>query len=265
MSIAFPAVVLFMYALPGIIFRRAMTIESPNEKPALTDEIAQGAVYACIGHGIWIWLSTVVGKKVDLDAALMHATGQYGKDLSGFTPAIHAITDHVWWVIGYFVSLNALAFVLGLLVRKIRLGELAPSWTFEWFRGDRLAAIRFQEWSGINPAADVVAIPILSAVVEVGGVGYMYVGIVDSIGWNADGSPERFVLKHARMRRLDASGAGLGDSWEELGDTFIISASAMKAFSFKNVGIAEDVASSAHPSNSRNDSEAGGEGVNSKA
>ena len=87
--------------------------------------------------------------------------------------------------------------------------------------------------------------PLLSTVVELGGVAYLFVGCLEEIHWADDGHPDRFVLSGVIRRPLaddedpEAAvkqlGGDAGDEEEEdgrfysiLGDKFIIRATEAK-------------------------------------
>jgi hypothetical protein len=206
MSVAFPALVLFMYVLPGIVFRRsASTAGQFRRQRSVADEFAQGVVIACIGHAIWIWISDRYGKPVDLKSAIMSVIGQYGKDSTDdLNHSISAITDNVWWVLGYFVSLNGFAMATGRFIRWAQLRNWKPFQAAGWF-DDEPAAERFREWSGIlvTSSKNQALVPLLATVVELGKTAYLFVGILDDIHWAEGGSPDRFVLVAAIRRQLE--------------------------------------------------------------
>jgi hypothetical protein len=245
MSVAFPALVLFMYVLPGIIFRRSVSTAGQfRQHRSVADELAQGVVLACVGHALWISISNCFGRPVDLQAAVMSAVGQYGKDSVGLDSSIRALTENVWWVLWYFISLNGFAFGLGRLIRWARDRNWRPLKAFDSF-DDEPGAERFKEWSGIlvDRSADQTIVPLLSTVVELGGVAHLFVGCLEEIHWSDDGHPDRFVLSGV-IRRLLADDEDPevaveqlgGDAEEEedgrfysiLGDKFIIRATEAK-------------------------------------
>lgn len=120
MNIAYTALVLFIYILPGIVFRKSMSTAGQfRQQRSLADELAQSVLFAAVGHVVWIPLSDAVsaglfgGPKVDIAAALEHAMGQFGKDSAQLGPAIAAVADHLVAVVLYFGTLNAAMFAVG--------------------------------------------------------------------------------------------------------------------------------------------------------
>jgi hypothetical protein len=244
MSVAFPALVIFMCVLPGIVFRRSVSTAGQfRQRRSVADELALGVVIACVGHAIWIGISSRFGKPVDLNAAMMSAMGQYGKDSASLDSSIRAVTENVWWVVGYFASLNIFALLLGWTIRWARDRNWRPLKAFDWF-DDEPGAERFKEWSGIlvDRSADEAIVPLLSTIIELGKAAYLFVGILEEIHWSESGHPDRFVLSGVIRRSLDAdedqteaAEEPAADGPEEdgrfyaiLGDKFIIRASEAK-------------------------------------
>jgi len=256
MSVAFPALALFMYVLPGIVFRRSISTAGQfRRQRSVADEFASGVVLACVGHWLWIWLSNNYGEPVDLKSAMQNAIGQYGKDSADLDRSIKAVTEHVGWVIAYFVSLNIFALGLGSAIRWARLRDWKPFLPFSWF-DDEPGAERFREWSGVlpTPSEGETFVPLLATVVELGGTAYLFIGVLDDIHWAEGGSPDRFILSGAIRRRLeddenpaeavqgDGQEAEEGDDesryYSILGDNLIIRASEAKTLNIliRNAG-----------------------------
>ena len=115
MNLAFSAVVIFLYVLPGIIVRRSGSLAGRfRRERQVAEEVAESFLWAAIIHGValpvcWM-LSPVSGVTPDLSAALALAAGGYhddgGKSLS-------AVTEYPFSVLLYFLSVWLLGYLAG--------------------------------------------------------------------------------------------------------------------------------------------------------
>lgn len=134
MNVAFPALVLVFYVLPGIILRRGWSHTKQVASKSFVDDIALGILWACMLHAIWIGIAYLLSTPVDVKSALMHGIGQYGKDSQYLNHAIDAVQNNIWQIVLYFLSINGVAFLLGWLAHSLRKRHnVRQLGALEWF------------------------------------------------------------------------------------------------------------------------------------
>lgn len=205
-----------------------------RQQRSLADEMAQSVLYAIIGHAIWIAVFNHLFHfpQADLDAALMHAVGQYGPNAAHFDVATDALTSNFWSVVAYFGTLNAFAVAFGSLIRFGREQEWKGFGLFDWLLDDEPSDKRFQEWSNfLEPDQEGVEIVrILATVINLGSTPYLFVGKLEKPYFGLDGNPDRFILSGVMRRPLRPGEGGNAEILnsegfhEILGDNFVIRA-----------------------------------------
>ncbi len=222
MDVAFPALLIFLIVLPGIICRYAYrkgTWISPVYLTSISEEIAYGIVLAAALHLLWGWGLSWFGVAIDLEAVLFFLTGV--EHTSG-ERAIRAITFAPERIFLYFLGLNALAIGVGFglhaIVRRLRLDLRFRSLRFrnEWYylfrQEDPIMEIieaRQWKWGGrelkdwLTFYRSIQGYTYVSAVVEQGGIAYIYWGYLHKFYFDKAGALDRIVLTHAKRRRLD--------------------------------------------------------------
>jgi hypothetical protein len=136
MNLAFPALLIFILVLPGVIYRYSYARgpwgwASPVSIRTISDELAYSVMVAVGLHAVWTTLASCLGYEVDYLALLAFLTGNFGKDSQLFGSSVLAFSDHKVAVAAYFVSLAAAAGGIGVgahaAVRKLGL-DLRTSW-----------------------------------------------------------------------------------------------------------------------------------------
>ena len=211
MNIAFPALLILLLVLPGVIVRyaylRGTFANSPFRFSSLTDEIAYGVLWAFLLHVVWGCVVSLLGGRIDLESALSLLLGSFDKDQSRFTPAVRSLTDHPIRIALYFGGLYLASFLAGMgahiLVRKERL-DLQYRWlrfSNEWHYLLSGEVLRFAD----NPdqTEDTVLGVYLSAVLKQGDKTYLYRGIVGDYFFTKTGELDRIVLREVQRREME--------------------------------------------------------------
>jgi hypothetical protein len=241
MSIAYQALVIFLFLLPGLLYRRAASTAGKFRKQrSLADELALGMLAALVAHFIGIGLFTGIGHlcgvRIALDSAMMHAMGDFGPDSEELRPAIRAVTDYPVYVLVYFIAVCGGSAAAGVLVKWCRDKKWKHAAFLDWFENEP-AAERFRQWSRAlgSPDESKLSTALLATVIELGGAAYLYVGFLKEVRWSEDGEPEFFVLADEVIRRpfneesdrLEGD-RGANRFYEVVGTSFTIRASEAK-------------------------------------
>jgi hypothetical protein len=122
MSFTFPAVVVFILSLPGILFRfgyRSGLREKSIVLSSLTEEVAWGISVALIIHIIAVLLLPYIPGT--LPASLPVVLGLVGGNNSGpeFYDALANVSDHDIRISIYLLTTSAFGFILGFLLYKL--------------------------------------------------------------------------------------------------------------------------------------------------
>jgi hypothetical protein len=151
-NLAFPAVLFFLLALPGIVAVRAYfvgTKDSPTVRSSLPDQLAWGIPVAALFHVIWMPLGSWIGAWCDVPAihlptVLRLLAGSHALDDS----VVRIATAHPLASFLYFFSITVGAFVAGLgahqVIRRFGLDHRYAFFRFDspWFyllSGERAA------------------------------------------------------------------------------------------------------------------------------
>jgi hypothetical protein len=208
MNLAFPALLIFILVLPGVIYRYSYARgpwgwASPVSIRTISDELAYSVMVAVGLHAVWTTLASCLGYEVDYLALLAFLTGNFGKDSQLFGSSVLAFSDHKVAVAAYFVSLAAAAGGIGVgahaAVRKLGL-DLRTS----WFRFENTwHYLLTGELLGFDVAIASVDLPdgvYVSAVVEQGKECHLYWGFLSDFTFDTAGSLERLLLRGAHHR-----------------------------------------------------------------
>lgn len=251
MSFAFPALLIVLLVLPGVLLRYAYLrgswgANSPFVPSGLSDEIASGLVFAILLHIGWGTLLGFFGVRIDLKSVLVLLTGGYGRDQQLLLPAIRSATDYPHYVAFYFAGLYLISLSCGMVahtvVRRWRLDRKYPPLRF---RNDWHYLFTGETPELLNDPRTVDFVYI-STIVKAGDHTFLYHGILSDYFFGSDGSLDRIVLVSASRRQLsedrrpeEQEGAGTSDSvrfYSVLGNYFVIRYSEMQtlniAYSF---------------------------------
>jgi hypothetical protein len=222
MDIAFPALLIFLIVLPGIVCRyvyRKGTWTSPVYLTSISEEIAYGVLLAAALHLGWGWILARFGVVVDLEAVLFFLTAS---DPDYASAAVRAATEAPGRLLLYFLGINGLAGAVGFglhaLVRRNRFDlrfrtlRFRNEWYYLFRQEDPIMEIieaRQWKWGGaamrdwLRFYRSIQGYTYISAVVEQGGVAYIYWGYLHKFYFDRAGTLDRIVLTHVKRRRLE--------------------------------------------------------------
>jgi len=131
MNIAFPALVIFLIVMPGVIFRRARFGNLPlRQKQPIAEEIGLSVVFAGLIQVLWLLLSNSLsgwtGVEVNLRAVLVLSSGHEGEGENSYDAAIKSVAENPLWISLYFGSLYAIAYISGFVARYLGKGLVRP-------------------------------------------------------------------------------------------------------------------------------------------
>ncbi|HZP66746.1 MAG TPA: DUF6338 family protein [Rudaea sp.] len=211
MNFAFPALLVFILVLPGVILRYTFARggwgwTSPTSLRRISDELAYGVVFSIPLHACALLAVGIIGFHPDLRLLFAFLTGHFGKDDELFEPSVSAIAQHYLAVSAYFLLLYASAALLGYFahaaVRRSGLDRRTRLFRFDnyWYYMLRGEVAAFRE--GIFPADSVPDGVYLSTVVTHGSGSYLYRGIVEDFTFDADGALDTIAIVDAHRRAL---------------------------------------------------------------
>lgn len=216
MGLAFPALIVLLILLPGVLlnyaYRRGFFRKTPVTLGPIRNEIGPGIVWALALHATFLpFLSWGFGWLPDpqLVLGLVHEGGNLvPKPASG-----RAVVVQLFW---YLIGTNALALIAGWLahgfVRWWKL-DLRYDWLRfgnEWFYIFSGEARIFQQpqpdrdVSSIHEflSSDDVDLVFVSVVVEQGDRPVLYWGVLADYFFDPDGMLEKIILQEAQRRNL---------------------------------------------------------------
>ena len=215
MNFAFPALLVFLLALPGIVFRYnyargGWTWTSPTSLRRLSDEFAFGLILSIFIHASALSIVAALGFSPDIRAVILFLTGHFGKDDRFLDDSVAAIGDHYVAVSAYFLSVYAFAAVAGYvahqIVRKCKLDLSHRFFRFDnyWYYMLTGEVALFAENRADNEASETAKPSgvYLSAVVTHGSASYLYRGIVVDWTFDAEGRLDTVAITDARRRDL---------------------------------------------------------------
>ena len=210
MNIAFPALLIFLLLLPGILYRYSYARgpwgwENPTSIRTVSDEIAYSAIVAVGFHVSWMLAASTLGFRVDLASLFAFLSGNFGKDSVLLQPSVRAITEHRAAVLSYFLSLYASVAALGYGAHAlVRWRQFDLRWSMLRFENDWYYRLR-GEVLGFGENEPSLHLPdgvYASAVVEQGTETYLYWGILEDWALDGEGDLDRLYLTVAHRRRL---------------------------------------------------------------
>ena len=217
MNIAFPALFVFILALPGIILRssyREWAWKIPVYQLPLAENIVWSAFSAALLHAVWCGLAELLGYRVNFADVLILLTGGFGLAQQFLAQRLSAIAAHPCAIASYFLSLNIAAASFGLIAHHF---VRANEWDlkFKFLRFDNFwyyaldAKVPYfaenrEEYNYLpdNRAERPVAIVIVSCVVNHGSSSFVYYGFPADYDFDQSGKLERLVLESVTYQEL---------------------------------------------------------------
>lgn len=199
MNLAFPALLVFLLAIPGFIFNIGFyqTENTPLKYISLTSKTIVCSAFAVSLHALWLYLAThFFHFTVNTHLVLTLISGI---EDAQFSSAISSITTHEVLVsFTYLISLYIASYLLAITLRKmIRFLRLER---FDFCRIDSPWYYLFTGYDWKDGKPDGVRI---AAVAEIAGKGYLYIGWLDKFYLDNSGNVDRFVLTGAMRRKIE--------------------------------------------------------------
>jgi hypothetical protein len=220
MNIAFPALVVFLLALPGIIFNYAAherELLSPVYRLPLSDEIAQSAVFAAVLNILWCWLITWAGYEIVFEDVLILLTGGSGLPPLELSNRYAAIARHPDRIASYFLGLYLASALVGLMtggvIRRFHLDlrfkflRIDNPWHYmlngeqPLFQENRKAYAEMWEIDEKELKRENITVS-LSCVVTHGSHSFVYEGIPFDYHLDRSGNLERIILEFVTYQKL---------------------------------------------------------------
>ncbi|HEY7482711.1 MAG TPA: hypothetical protein VH680_19520 [Gemmatimonadales bacterium] len=210
MNFAFPALLVFLLVLPGIILRYSYARgpwgwASPTSMRRVSEELAYGVAFALVLHAVWLALVRWLGFQPDVAAMVLMLLGNFGAESQYLGQVLDSVAGYYPGIAGYLVSLYSAAAVAGNLghraVRRLRLDHLTKTFRFDnyWYYMLTGEVLDFRENAEDGREVDGVY---CSAVVDHASGSYLYRGIVSDFTFDRDGALDTIVLMDAHRRRL---------------------------------------------------------------
>ena len=127
-NIAFTTLVILILAVPGFVFR-ASYLSGPFTRQVLpiniTDDIARGIVWSLPFHVLGLYASAllqhmgIIHTTLNAEIVAGLLSGIYGSEDQGFAGLIERLSRNSTYMIVYYVSVMALAFILGHALRTL--------------------------------------------------------------------------------------------------------------------------------------------------
>ncbi len=145
MNIAFPALVILMLIMPGVLLHYYYNKgywNSPVVINSIQDELIRGVIFSIPVHYFFILLLSLYPdfKSIKYDSLIVVLNGLINSEESGLqNEIILSISKNLWFVIGYFFGVNIFSVFLGVIghgiVRGLKLDLIIPFFRFdnEWF------------------------------------------------------------------------------------------------------------------------------------
>jgi len=198
MNIAFPALLIFLLILPGLIFNSAFyKIENiPLTYVPFTKKTIISAVVTLILHTIGLLvLTSIVHHSLSVKPLLVLISGVQGKEYSAVLSALtmgQLFYSAIYLLIIYFTAYICGRFFRLLIIQfeldRYPIFEIDSPWYY-LFKG--------YEWEDGKPGGVQIA-----AILEMSGKCFLYVGILQNFFLNSDGNIDRLVLTNAMRRKI---------------------------------------------------------------
>jgi hypothetical protein len=220
MNIAFPALLIFVLALPGSILTRTYREwgwKLPVYRLPLGEEIAQSVFTAAVLHWIWCLGAARLGYQVAFRDVLLLLVGGSGLPGEFVKDRLNAIAAQSLPIAAYFGSLYFGAAIIGIgghqIVRKLHLDWRHPFLRFENFWHYALNAElplfgenreAFAERAMVSPAVlkDQEVLVRISCVVNHGSGSYVYEGTPRDYFFDRSGGLEKILLEDVTYEKL---------------------------------------------------------------
>ena len=207
MNIAFPALIIFLLVLPGIIFRSASSHAGRYRvTQPLSDEIGRSVIAAIIINAVFLQLANLFGQillglEVDPGIVLDLLNGKVEKTAPGSSVGAAHITQFPGLICLYLLGMYSAAYGAGAVVKGIQ--RRAKTGVIRLLQNEP-HALRFEEWQQTiyhGEKGEELWITIC-AVVPIAGSAYLFRGRLVDVFFDGSGTPERFVIEEPDRRKI---------------------------------------------------------------
>jgi hypothetical protein len=208
MNLAFPALLVFLFLLPGLFFTLAFykTESKPLNYIPLTHKAAVSFFVTFLVHFLWISLISVTAFKINFSKLLILFSGAQG-NIYATTISSISLSDIVATSI-YLLTIYSFAYFLGWFFRQ----------AIRWFKLDkklkmlRLDSPWYYLFTGYDWEEGKPDIVLISSVMELAGKGYIYLGYLDGFFLDDEGNIDRLVLTGAMRRDIEKDKISLDEN-----------------------------------------------------
>lgn len=259
MNVAFPALIIVLIVLPGMIFRYTYARgswgwSSPISFRTVSDELAYSAIFAVGLHFLWLLAAANWGYRADLSSLLALLSGNFGVRGQRYESSLRSISDHSTAIGIYFLSLFTVAAVAGRLAHQfVRWSALDLKTQVFRFRNEwhYLLTGEILSFKEVSIAPREIDGVFLSAVIDHGKESYLYRGIVEDWSFDRDGHLDTIRLRLTYRRvlskdRTTASETSAGTYvppderyYEVRGDLFLLRYSQVKTLNLDYFSLSE--------------------------
>ena len=228
MNFVFQALVIFAFALPGVVFSSAYNIGRKWSFPvgrlgAFTERVPKTLIHAAWLNCLWACIvssfSLIVPNlvwSIDFDSVVCWLSNTFGNNQSHFDRALKSLTASPVRVFLYFAFLYPFSWCMGYLFheyirggkwdRLLRFFRFDNAWHY-LLKGEVLdfsdQAYRRSSEDRPNLTTGNYQATIIAAGVEISGIAYLYIGVLIDFFFDSDGNLERVLLEGVNRRRLE--------------------------------------------------------------
>lgn len=199
MNIAFPALLIVLLASPGLFFNLAYYEKDnkPLNYVPLSNKAAISLFVTLILHIVWIGIINLTCFSIDYNQLLILISGAHD---NLFDKNIQKISGYkIFGFLLYLTTICIGAYFSGILLRnfvekfkidrKLRIFRLSNEWYY-----------LFNAYDNKRLEFDIV---IIGAVLEIGGKGYLYTGLLEDFFLNEQGNLDRLIISSHNRRLIE--------------------------------------------------------------
>lgn len=223
MNIALPALVVFALLLPGFIARsRIKRAERSSLDYSPFGQIVTEAVLWAAGlHLLWLGLAALLCGRYAQPSLLL---GLVVSDAAAQARAVANLASETGWIAGYFGSLFAFAYMAPALIR-----QAISHWRLDRAGAPLSPLLRFHAapWYYLLTGADFPPgeepdCIVVSAIVNIAGTPWIYMGILDDFFLDPEGRLDRMVLQEVMRRPLESDKQAGTPAEQELARFYVV-------------------------------------------
>lgn len=231
MNIAFPTLLIFLLILPGFIFNSNYYYleNTPIDYKPFAQRTIRCIFISILFHLFFIsliyWFSSY---RIDFSVILALLLGSGDEKL-----AIENILKNIELIILYWLILYSTAWFSGLVARKI----IVKFKIDKYIKFMRLDNKWFYLFSGYDLGINSDLIAYVGFIIELGGIPYLYSGLLEEFFLDENGNLDRLVLYGAQRRKIDKDENQQSENKERFyeisGNYFVVQYSEIKNLNIK--------------------------------